>query len=372
MAGTDGNKAKILLDRATPHIHTFFNSMSNNHFSRRTFLQSSLAALALPHTVLANGHETNRTEHFETSTLTAPPTKPIILTTWDPNVPANKAAAAVLERGGRALDAIEQGVRVTEADPKDTSVGYGGMPDRDGKVTLDASIMDEFGNCGSVAALEHIMHPISVARRVMEKTQHVMLAGDGALAFALKEGFKRENLLTPYAKSEWKNWLKEQSQKAQDQKKKLEPPHIDKSNHDTIGMLALDTHGNLSGACSTSGWAFKLHGRVGDSPIIGAGLYVDNEVGAATSSGLGELVIKVVGSFLVTEFMRNGKTPQQACELAVERIARKQPDYKELQVGFLALGKNGDIGAFSLTKGFSYALYRNGEHTTHETASFVA
>lgn len=364
---TEENKAKILLDKNNGTTHFFFNSMSNHHFSRRTFLQSSLAALALPHTVFANEHETNRAEHFETSTLTAPPTKPIILTTWDPNVPANKAAAAVLERGGRALDAIEQGVRVTEADHKDTSVGYGGMPDREGKVTLDASIMDEFGNCGSVAALEHIMHPISVARRVMDKTQHVMLAGDGALAFALKEGFKRENLLTPYAKSEWKNWLKEQKTK-----KQLEPPHIDKSNHDTIGMLALDTHGNLSGACSTSGWAFKLHGRVGDSPIIGAGLYVDNEVGAATSSGLGELVVKVVGSFLVTEFMRNGKTPQQACELAIERIARKQTDYKELQVGFLALGKNGDIGAFSLTKGFSYSLYRNGEHTTHEAASFVA
>ena len=162
--------------------HTFFNSMSNNHFSRRTFLQSSLAALALPHTALANERETNQPEHFETNALIAPPTKPVILTTWEPNVPANKAAAAVLERGGRALDAIEKGVRVTEADPKDTSVGYGGMPDRDGKVTLDASIMDEFGNCGSVSALEHIMHPISVARRVMEKTQHVMLAGDGALA----------------------------------------------------------------------------------------------------------------------------------------------------------------------------------------------
>jgi N4-(beta-N-acetylglucosaminyl)-L-asparaginase len=348
--------------------------MSNNQFSRRTFLQSSLAALTFPHTALANEPTGNLAEHFASSTPATPPTstKPVILTTWDPNVPANKAATAVLERGGRALDAVEQGVRVTEADPKDTSVGYGGMPDREGKVTLDASIMDEFGNCGSVLALEHIMHPVSVARRVMEKTQHVMLAGDGALAFALKEGFKRENLLTSYAKSEWKNWLKEQSRKPEDRKKQLEPPHIDKSNHDTIGMLALDTHGNLSGACSTSGWAFKLHGRVGDSPIIGAGLYVDNEVGAATSSGLGELVVKAVGSFLVTEFMRNGKTPQQACELAIERIARKQSDYKELQVGFLALGKNGDIGAFSLTKGFTYALYRNGVHTTHEAASFVA
>lgn len=346
--------------------------MSNTPFSRRTFLQSSLAALTLPHTSIPESLTETLSEKFASQTPPPTPAKPVILTTWEPNVHANKAAGAVLERGGRALDAVEQGVRITEADPNDTSVGYGGMPDRDGKVTLDASIMDELGNCGSVAALEHIMHPVSVARRVMEKTQHVMLAGDGALDFALKEGFKRENLLTPYAKSEWKKWLKEQDQKKKLESPHLKSPHIDKSNHDTIGMLALDTHGNLSGACSTSGWAFKMHGRVGDSPIVGAGLYVDNEVGAATSSGLGEIVIKVVGSFLVTEYMRNGKTPQQACELAIERIVRKQPNYKELQVGFLALDRNGDIGAFSLTAGFTYALYRNGEHTTHTAPSFVA
>src|SRR5699024_6667253 len=190
------------------------------------------------------------------------------------------------------------------SDPDERSVGYGGRPDRDGKVTLDACIMDENANIGSVAALEHIKHPISVARAVMEKTPHVMLVGEGALEFALANGFKKENLLTEKSKKEWEEWLKTSEYK----------PVVNIENHDTIGMLALDASGNLSGACTTSGMAYKMHGRVGDSPIIGAGLFVDNEVGAATSTGDGEEVIRTVGSHLVVELMRQGNSPQEACE----------------------------------------------------------
>jgi N4-(beta-N-acetylglucosaminyl)-L-asparaginase len=245
---------------------------------------------------------------------------------------------------------VEAGARVPEADPKNNSVGYGGAPDRDGRVTLDACIMDEFGNCGSVACLEHIMHPISVARKVMEKTPHVMLVGDGALQFALENGFTKQNLLTPESEKAWQEWLKT-SQYA---------PVINVENHDTIGMIAMDSNGNLSGACTTSGLAYKMHGRVGDSPIIGAGLYVDNEVGAATSTGLGEEVIRIVGCHLVVELMRQGYSPEKACRAAVERIVKKQPKKsKDIQVGFLALNTAGEYGAFCLQKGFNYAVYSN-------------
>lgn len=274
-------------------------------------------------------------------------TGPIVISTWNHGIPANAEAWRVLEKGGRSLDAVEAGVRVPEADPNVTTVGYGGFPDRDGRVTLDACIMDEFSNCGSVACLEHIKHPISVARMVMEKTPHVMLVGDGAYQFALENGFKKENLLTPEAEKAWKEWLKKSEYR----------PVINIENHDTIGMVALDSHGNLSGACTTSGMAFKMHGRVGDSPIIGAGLYVDNEVGAATSTGVGEEVIRICGSHLVVELMRKGASPSEACREAVERIVRKQPERsKSLQVGFLALNKRGEFGSFCLQKGFNFAV----------------
>jgi N4-(beta-N-acetylglucosaminyl)-L-asparaginase len=264
---------------------------------------------------------------------------------------ANKEAWKVLSTGGRAVDAVEQGVRLTEADPSERSVGYGGRPDRDGKVTLDACIMDEHANIGSVAALQGIKHPISVARAVMEKTPHVMLVGAGALQFAKAEGFPEENLLTPDSEKEWREWLKTA---------KYEPV-VNIENHDTIGMIALDQHGNLSGACTTSGMAFKMHGRVGDSPIIGAGLYVDNEIGAATATGHGEEVIRTVGSHLVVELMRQGHTPQQACEEAVRRIVKftqnRGKDLDNIQVGFIALNKMGDYGAYCIHGGFNYAKY---------------
>ncbi|HNP48969.1 MAG TPA: N(4)-(beta-N-acetylglucosaminyl)-L-asparaginase [Bacteroidia bacterium] len=271
----------------------------------------------------------------------------IVLSTWSHGVPANIAAWEILSKGGRALDAVEAGVKIPEADPAVSSVGYGGLPDRDGRVTLDACIMDEKAGCGSVAFLEHIVHPISVARLVMEKTPHVMLVGEGALKFALDQGFKKENLLTPESEAAWKEWLKKSEYK----------PVVNWENHDTIGMIALDQQGNLSGACTTSGMAYKLHGRVGDSPIIGAGLYVDNEVGAATSTGVGEEVIRICGSHLVVELMRQGKSPEDACRIAVERIVKKQPQKsKEIQVGFLALNKHGEYGSYCLQKGFNYAV----------------
>lgn len=287
--------------------------------------------------------------------------KPIVISTWDFGVAANKAAWEVLRVSGRALDAVEQGVQVAEADLGNPTVGKGGYPDRDGHVSLDACIMDELGNCGSVAALEHIAHPIAVARMVMEKTPHVMLVGEGALQFALECGFPKENLLIPSSEEAWKEWLKEKKYKPimNIENKSFNTDRLpgNQYNHDTIGMLALDEAGNLSGACTTSGMAFKMRGRVGDSPIIGAGLYVDNEVGAATSTGVGEEVIRTVGSFLVVELMRQGYSPEAACKEAVQRIVKKKPETaKQIQVGFLALNKKGEYGSYALQSGFTYAV----------------
>ena len=286
---------------------------------------------------------------------------PIVISTWDFGIAANAAAWTVLKNNGSALDAVEKGVHVPEADPNNQSVGLGGLPDRDGIVTLDACIMDEFGNCGSVAALQNIVHPISVARLVMEKTPHVMLVGEGALKFALEQGFKKENLLTPESEKDWKEWLKKSEYNPQinSENKSFRPDKLpgNKLNHDTIGMLAMDAKGNLSGACTTSGMGFKMHGRVGDSPIIGAGLFVDNEVGAATSTGVGEEVIRNVGSFLVVELMRQGYSPEEACKAAVMRIIKKKPEIaKDIQVGFLAINKQGKYGAYAIQKGFSFAV----------------
>lgn len=275
---------------------------------------------------------------------------PVVLSTWDFGLKANEAAWKVLGNKGAALDAVEQGVMVIEADPEERSVGYGGRPDRDGNVTLDACIMDHEANIGSVAYLQHIKHPISVARAIMEKTPHVMLVGDGALKFALEMGFKKENLLVPDSEREWKEWLVKSEYK----------PVINIENHDTIGMIALDTFGNLSGACTTSGMAFKMAGRLGDSSIIGAGLYVDNEVGAVTATGHGEEIIRVVGSHLVIEQMRLGRSPESACKEAVKLIKRKfdlrKKQTKDTQIGFIALNRQGKYGAFALREGFTYAV----------------
>jgi N4-(beta-N-acetylglucosaminyl)-L-asparaginase len=273
--------------------------------------------------------------------------KPIVVSTWR-NIDANKAAWSVLSANGRALDAVEQGARIPEANPKDTSVGYGGLPDREGLVTLDACIMDEKSNCGSVAFVQGFKHPVSIARRVMEKTPHVMLVGTGAEQFALSQGFKKENLLTKESEKAWKEWLKKSEYK----------PYHNPGQHDTIGILALDGNGNLSGACTTSGMAFKMHGRVGDSPIIGAGLYVDGEVGAATATGVGEEMIRIAGSHTIVELMRKGHSPQQACEEAIKRLIRKRGEEKakELSVAFLALSITGEVGAYSTNNVFEYTV----------------
>jgi len=291
-----------------------------------------------------------------------------VASTWDFGVAANHAAWAILSKGGHSLDAVEAGARVPEADIRNHSVGLGGYPDRYGHVTLDASIMDAEGNCGGVACLEDIGHAVSVARAVMEKTPHIILTGEGALRFALANGFKKENLLTPAAEKAWREWLKTSEYKpVANIENQLYQPGKDpmpgsKDNHDTIGMLALDAQGNISGACTTSGLAYKMQGRVGDSPVIGAGLYVDNEVGGATATGVGEEVIRIVGAHLIVELMRQGRSPQAACREAVERIIKRNPARaKEIQVGFLALNKKGEYGAYCLQKGFTYAV-RN-QHT---------
>ena len=291
-------------------------------------------------------------------------TLPCVISTWDFGVAANQAAWGVLSRGGRALDAVEAGARVPEQDLKNHSVGRAGYPDRDGHVTLDSSIMDEQGNCGAVACIENIAHPISVARLVMEKTPHVLLVGAGAEQFAVEQGFPREALLTDDSRAAWKAWLKTNHYAPVANSETgtygrtsaaLGTPG-GKDNHDTIGMLAIDAKGNLSGACTTSGMAWKMRGRVGDSPIIGAGLYVDNDVGGATSTGVGEEVIRNCGSFLVVELVRQGRSPQDACKEAVSRILKRKPQAKDIQVGFLAINKAGEVGAWSIQQGFTYAL----------------
>lgn len=272
---------------------------------------------------------------------------PQVIATWN-NRLAVETAFENLKTGKSAIDAVEAGAKIPEADPNDSSVGYGGFPDREGAVTLDASIMDGNGNAGSVVFLEGIKHPISVARLVMEKTDHVMLAGQGALQFALDQGFKTEDLLTEKARLAWENWKIKSEYK----------PKINAERHDTIGILGLDAFGQLAGACSTSGLAFKMKGRVGDSPIIGSGLYVDNQVGAATATGLGEAVMKKVGAFSIVEMMRQGKSPQKACSEAIKRLTGL-PNAKSIQVGYIAMNKRGEWGAYSLRPGFQAALINN-------------
>jgi isoaspartyl peptidase/L-asparaginase-like protein (Ntn-hydrolase superfamily) len=272
-----------------------------------------------------------------------------MISTWSHGVNANKAGWMVLEKGGSSLDAVEAGARQTESDVTNRSVGIGGMPDRDGHVTLDACIMDWEANCGSVGFLEGIAHPISVARHIMEHTPHVMLVGEGAHQYALKNKFETIHTPLPEVKKEWEKWKKEQAAIAK-------KPAINHENHDTIGLLAIDAAGRISGACTTSGWAYKLHGRLGDSPIIGAGLFVDQEVGGAVATGLGESIIRVAGSHTVVELMRHGRTPQEACKEAVERIIRKHKDMSGLQCGFIALDKFGNVGGYSVFNGFNYAL----------------
>jgi N4-(beta-N-acetylglucosaminyl)-L-asparaginase len=307
---------------------------------RRKFIKQSLLGSAL----LIPGLST--LEAQAAPIKKAAGTKPIILSTWNHGIPANADAWAKLKETGSLLDAVEAGVRNTELDLENLSVGLQGLPDREGITTLDASIMLGDGSCGSVAFVRQVKHPISLARAVMEKTPHVMLAGEGARQFAIAQGFPMEmEKLSPKAQVEYDKW------KVTSQYK----PIINVENHDTIGMIGLDASGKLAGSCTTSGLAYKMHGRIGDSPIIGAGLFVDDEVGAATATGLGESIIRICGSFLIVELMRQGRSPQAACEEAVRRLVAKNKNIKDIQAGFLAINKDGEVGAYAVHPGFNYA-----------------
>ncbi len=327
---------------------------------RRKFLKNSglstAAIIASP--LVTSCKET--TVETESSTPVLKNIRPVVIATWDvPN--ATNKAWEVLNKEGNSLDAVEQGVMIEEADVTNQSVGNGGRPDRDGNVTLDACIMDKDSNCGAVVYIENIVHPVSVARKVMEDTPHVMLAGKGAEKFAIEKGFEKENLLTEKSKEEWLEWKKTSQYQ----------PIINIENHDTIGMLAIDKNGDLSGACTTSGMAYKMAGRVGDSPIIGAGLFIDNEVGGATATGMGELVVRTVGSFLIVELMRQGKSPQEACEEGVKRIIAKNKNYKDFQIGFIAINKNGETGGYCIHPGFSYRIYSEEGHINQPSTSYL-
>tara|TARA_B100001057_G_scaffold30388_1_gene27670 strand:- start:261 stop:1220 length:960 start_codon:yes stop_codon:yes gene_type:complete len=280
------------------------------------------------------------------------------ISTWK-TTEANLMAGSLLEKGVDALSAAVSGVAIEEENPKNSTVGYGGAPDRSGIVTLDACVMNHIGDCGSVIAVENIVNVARLAKDVMEKTPHVMLAGKGAQEFAISEGYKREDLLTQKSKEDWKKWLESEDYK----------PIINIENHDTIGMLCLDKNNNISGACTTSGLAYKMKGRVGDSPIIGSGLFIDNKIGGAVATGLGEEVVKTVGSFLVVELMRQGKSPQEACEAAVKRIFKSNSQKDKFQVAYIAINKNGEVGSYSIEPGFTYMDYYNGENKEVKTDS---
>ncbi len=314
---------------------------------RRKFLMAGLAGAASPMIFV----KSNR--------LKKNMNNPVILSTWNFGISANKEAMIALNNGGAAIDAAEAGARNAESDIENNSVGLGGLPDELGYVTLDACVMDSNGNAGSVAFLQDIKHPVSVARTIMEETKHVMLVGDGAKQFAKSKGFEEIKLLTKKSENEWKKWLKD---------KREMTPH---ETHDTLSILVQDNAGNLAGACTTSGWAYKMHGRVGDSPIIGAALFVDNEVGCAAATGLGEEVIKSTGSFLVVELMRQGYSPNEACEEALNRVIKSHGGNPDFQIGYIALRKDGEIGVACLKWSFDYAIHKNGVNKLHNVKGLI-
>jgi N4-(beta-N-acetylglucosaminyl)-L-asparaginase len=314
---------------------------------RRDFLKTGAIGITVPSVI------------FGDSNINTNKNNPIILSTWNHGLPANDAAWKVLENDGSAMDAAEAGARVAEADPTITSVGFGGLPDEQGNVTLDACVMDSNGNAGSVAFLQNIKHPVSVARKVMEDTKHVMLVGEGARLFAVSQGFEEMDLLTVESRQAWEEW---------DKNRREMTPH---ETHDTISVLVQDKNGDLAGACTTSGWAYKLHGRVGDSPIIGAGLFVDNEIGCAAATGLGEEVIRTTGSFLVVELMRQGYDPTVACEEALNRVIKAHNGKPDFQIGYIALRKDGEIGSACLKWSFEYALARGGVNKLHKIKGMI-
>ena len=323
---------------------------------RRNFLQKaalgSVGITALGSSITATAATPKKAKDKQ-DVLASNSLLPVVIATWSV-AQATKKAWQSMEQGSSALDAVIAGCGVEEANAQGQSVGIGGLPDRDGRVTLDACVMNEKGDYGAVLCMQNIKHPIAVARKVMEDTPHVILAGVGAEEFAVSQGFKRENLLTEQSKKDWETWKKTSKYK----------PIINIENHDTIGMLAVDKNGTISGGCTTSGLAYKMAGRVGDSAIIGSGLFVDNEIGAATATGLGEEVLKTVGSYLIVELIRQGKSPQEACELAIKRIIEKTPNFEDFQVGYIAVNKKGETGAYSIHEGFTATTYQDQKNTT--------
>ncbi len=327
---------------------------------RRKFIQNSTAVAAgiVSAPILASCNENKSSKTVVNNPVET--TIPIAICTWDFGN-ATAKAWEVLEKGGNALDAVHQGVMVEENDLNNNTVGNGGRPDRDGNVTLDACIMDKDGNCGAVLAMQNIANPISVARKVMEETPHIYLAGKGAEQFAYEMGFEKTDLLTEKSKEDWLEWKKTSQYK----------PIINIENHDTIGMLAIDANGDIAGACTTSGMAYKMAGRVGDSPMIGAGLFIDNEIGGATATGVGEEVVRTVGSFLIVELMRQGKSPQEACEEGVRRIIEKNKDKQDFQIGFIAVNKQGETGGYCIHPGFTYRTYTEKGHVNNPSGSYL-
>jgi N4-(beta-N-acetylglucosaminyl)-L-asparaginase len=327
---------------------------------RRKFLKNSSTVTAglISAPILASCQEAKPEKSI--STANSEGIKPIVICTWNFHN-ATAKAWEVLKEGGSSLDAVEQGVIIEEADVNNQTVGMGGRPDRDGNVTLDACIMDKDSNCGAVLCMQNIAHPISVARKVMEDTPHVMLVGKGAEQFAYEKGFEKTNLLTEQSKREWLEWKKTSKYET----------IINIENHDTIGMLAIDKDGDIAGGCTTSGMGYKYAGRVGDSPIIGAGLFVDNEIGGATATGVGEEVVRTVGSFLIVELMRQGKSPQEACEEGVKRIMAKNKDREDFQIGFIAINKKGETGGYCIHPGFSYSMFTEEGQINHPSESYL-
>ncbi|RXG24641.1 isoaspartyl peptidase/L-asparaginase family protein [Leeuwenhoekiella aequorea] len=330
--------------------------MKRRNFIATTSLNTIAITLGL--TSIARGKDYK----LNSKTIIEKPMKEhaVAICTWE-FTKANAVAGELLDKGYEAIDAVIAGVAVEEENIKNTTVGKGGSPDREGNVTLDACVMDHTGNCGAVMCVENITNVAALAREVMNKTPHVILTGKGAEDFALKNGFNAEKLLTPESEEAWQEWLKTSDYK----------PLINIENHDTIGMLALDKKGNISGACTTSGLAYKMKGRVGDSPIIGSGLFIDNEIGGAAATGMGEEVIKTVGSFLIVELMRNGMSPQEACEEAIRRIVSKNPNHVNFQVAYIAINKKGDTGSYCIHPGFKMMQYKSQENKAITTDSYL-
>lgn len=344
---------------------------------RRTFLKQSMMTGA----AIGLGQSLSFLETVEAATES----RPVVIASAN-GLKAAAKAMDILRQGGDTLDAVIAGVRLVEDDPDDMTVGYGGLPNEDGVVELDASVMHGPTARGAgVGALRNIRHPSAVAKVILERTDHVLIVGEGALRFARAHGFKEEDLLTDKAREAWLEW-KEHLSREDD----WLPPHrwedrdIGQALRDyarttgTINCLALNAAGDLSGVTTTSGLAFKIPGRVGDSPILGAGLYVDNDVGAAGSTGRGEANLLNCSSMLVVEFMRQGKSPEEACLMACRRIVDKtrEPRLRDndgrplFDVKFYAINKKGEYGCAAIWSGAQYAVH-TGEASALKDGAYV-